>query len=1141
MYKNFVRIKIRDLSHLLVKPFISISLVLLMFSLGVLNASAQQFTVTGITSDDSGEVLAGVTVSVKGTNTGVVSDTDGKYSIAVPGSNAVLVFSYVGYTQQEISVGSQTVINVQLTSDTELETVVVTGLGIAKEARAVGYAVTSIKSTELTKVGTPNFATALYGKAPGVRIQQVQGGSIAGVSITVRGLSSITGSTQPLVVMNGVPIRNGGTGSGNESTFAEFGGEGRIRGNGLIDINPEDIEDLTILKGAAATALYGSEAANGVVMITSKRAKKGEGISVDFNATLTSNRVAYVPKLQNEFGPGSAVTDYGTYEKQSGGFTEVTYNGKTYERPSFGKGFYSKGQWGPAYDGREVLYWDGKVRPYTAYTGDPWKELFRTGFNENYNLAINYGSEKASTRFSYTMNHEIPNALAGKYVKHNFNLVGTLNILKNLSVDYSGNYVVQNIEDRAGGDKSALGLYMSSSDAFGSFMDIGLMKQWYKTSLGYKRTHLGGDQTLTPDEVFVVDSRDDTEVRGLADFFWNNYERHMHETSNRLIASISPQWKVIDWLTLRGRISTDITADKEDYAQATERPIAFYDPTGSYSVTQRRYDILYGDIMLLVNKNLTGKLNLTANLGWQGRYENMLNIRSYTDGGLAAENWYALQASRYQAKTDYQTQELLKTAFVGTVGLSWDNYLYLDITGRQEKTSTLRKGKNVYFYPSFSGSFIFTDAFRDALPSWWNYGKLRASYGIVGNAPSVYQANVVYEQASNNGFTYNHVPGTLGNADLVPETTTEFEIGFENKFAKDRLGFEITYYKRNINDMLLETPMANSSGASKMWFNVGSMKNTGVELNLYGTPVLNNDFSWTTTFNVSRNYNEVTYLIDGVDFIQNASWGGDAAILRSVVGRPMGDFYVQVPKVNANGNKLINDDGYYINDADRARVGNAMPLVIGGFINQFTYKNFFLDVLIDYSIGGKVFNEIYHYATGQGLTEKSLENRTTERGGLSYYFPANDNGTKAVAIASNATAGPAGERVYHNGVIQEGIVESTGQQNTQIVPVDKLIANTYAWGTSGTQYNGAVSIFDKTYVKVRELAFGYTLPKSVSSKFGCKNLQLSVFGRNLCYIYKAMPDYDVESSVGTNWTNQAQIGGSTAPVRSFGISLRASF
>jgi TonB-linked SusC/RagA family outer membrane protein len=1137
LYKDFVK---KDKSFLLSVKTGVFMLALLALNLCVGAASAQQFTVTGVTSDESGELLAGVTVAVKGTSAGVMSDTDGKYSIAVPGSDAILVFSYVGYDQQEITVGSQTVVNVQLRSNTELDEVVVTSLGITKEARAVGYAVSSIKAAELTKVGTPNFATALYGKAPGVRIQQVQGGSIAGVSITVRGLSSITGSTQPLVVMNGVPIRNGGTGSGNEATFAEFGSEGRIRGNGLIDINPEDIEDLTILKGAAATALYGSEAANGVVMITSKRAKDGGGISVDFNATLTMNQVAYVPKLQTEYGPGDFVSSYIDYEKESGGFRQATYNGQIYTTLKYGRDGGNKPQWGPAYDGRDVLYWDGKVRPYSPYTDDPWKELFRTGVNQNYNFAVNYGSEKATARFSYTYNHEIPNALVGSYAKHNFNLVGTLNISKKFSVDYSANYVVQNIKDRAAGDKAALGLYASWADAFGSFMDISLMKKMYKTSLGYKNTALGGQATITPDEVFIF-ARDETEIRGLADFFWNNNERHMIEMSNRLIGSVAPQLKVTDWLTLRGRLSADLTADKEEYRQQTERPLALFDPSGSYSVTQRRYDVVYGDIMLLVNKKLTDKLTLSANIGWQGRGENMLNIRSWTDGGLASENWFSLQASRYQARTEYQTRELLKTAYVGTVGLSWDNYLYLDITGRQEKTSTLIKGKNVYFYPSFSGSFIFTDAFREALPKWWEYGKLRTSYGIVGNAPNVYQSNVVYEQGSESGYTYNHVPGTLGNSSLIPETTKEFEIGLENKFAKNRLGFEVTYYNRDISDMLLETPQASSSGASRIWLNVGSMKNYGVEVNLYGTPVVTNAFSWNTTLNVSRNYNEVTYLIEGVDFIQNAGWGGDVALLRSYVGRPMGDFYVQTPIKDASGNKLVNDNGYYINDSERANVGNAMPLVIGGFINQFSYKNFFLDVLVDYSIGGKVFNEMYQYATSQGLTEKSLENRSTERGGLSYYFPDNDNTGKAVAIASSSATGPNNERVYHNGVIQEGIVESTGQKNAQIVPVDKLTADTYAWGTNGVQYTGEHAIFDKTYVKMRELALGYTLPQSISSKFGCKRLQLSIFGRNLFYIYKAMPDWDAESSVGTNWVNQAQIGGSTAPTRSFGLSLRASF
>jgi hypothetical protein len=246
-----------------------------------------------------------------------------------------------------------------------------------------------------------------------------------------------------------------------------------------------------------------------------------------------------------------------------------------------------------------------------------------------------------------------------------------------------------------------------------------------------------------------------------------------------------------------------------------------------------------------------------------------------------------------------------------------------------------------------------------------------------------------------------------------------------------------------------------------------------------------------------------------------------------------------VPKTDEKGNKLVNDDGWYINASEKDMVGNAMPKFIGGFINQFSYKQFFLDVLIDYSYGGKLYNEMYQYGMAQGLTPASLQYRSAETGGLAYYFPDNDNGKNA--LPAGGASGPNGEYVYHNGYIQEGIVESTGMPNQQIVPIDRLTNSTYNWGTAGTQMTTMHSIFDKSYIKMRELAFGYTFPKSISTKFRCNNLQLSVFGRNLFYIYKAMPDWDAESSIGTNWVDQARIGGSTASTRSFGMSLRASF
>ena len=1114
-----------DLSYKLVEKYIVITAK----DEKINQVSQQAGRITGRVVDNDGPI-AGATVIVKGTSIGTTSNSEGQFTLNGVTEGAVIQISFIGYITQEIVYRGQSTLSIKLVEDVaSLEEVVVTAMGITREQKALGYAVTTIKSVELTKVGSPNFATALYGKAPGVRIQSAQGGSVAGVSITVRGLSSINGSSQPLIIKDGVPIRNGGTGSGSEAVYAEFGSEGRIRSNGLVDINPEDIEDLTILKGAAATALYGSEAANGVVMITSKKAKS-QGVSIDFNAIASVNTLSYVPKVQTEYGPSRFTFQYNPYEVETGGFYQRSLNGVDYRSLSYGQ--Y---QWGPRFDGSDVLYWDGKVRKYEPISSEPWKQLFRNGFDQMYNLAIMHGGEKTSTRFSYTFKGETPNGLTGTYSKHDFNLVGSIKVTDKVNLDYSANYVIQDIFNRAQG---SLGIYGSFTNGFGAFLDVPLLKKMYKTSLGYRNVVRGGDPTLTPDESFAFSENNTSGVRNM---LWDVFERNVNEIDNRLIASVAPSWKIVDWLTLRGRLSTDLTAERQESRENTERPLSLYDPSGKYQATTRNYNIYYGDIMLMSNNQLTEKLNMTVNIGWQGRLENMLNTSSWTDGGLANENWFHLNASRYTARTEARTQEFLKTAVLGSIGLTWENYLFLEATGRQEKTSTLREGSNTYFYPSVSASFIFTDAFRFYLPEWYDFGKLRASYGVVGNAPGIYSANVAYEQGSNNGFVWNHVPGSLGNEKIKPEKIYEYEFGLESRFFKNRLGFEVSYYNKDVVDMILNTPQPTSAGVDNMLLNVGEMNNRGVELSLYGTPVETGNFSWTISGNISRNYNKITKLVEGVPFIQNAGWGGDGCIVRSVVGRPMGDFYAHVPLLDDKGNKLISDDGYYINNPDRQIVGNAMPKFIGGISNSFSYKNFHLDVLMDYRIGGDVYNEMYQYSTALGITPETLKGRTAETGGLAFYYANNVNSSTPIAAAAGAQSGPNGEVIYHNGVIQEGIVQSTGLPNQQILPIDYLTYYTYNWGTDAEQLTTVHSIFTNSYLKMRELTFGYRLPKQFTSKFGCKSLYVSAFGRNLFYIYKGMKNWDAESSVGTAWIDQAHVGGTAAPTRSFGFSIRASF
>lgn len=1091
------------------------------------SAGAQETkTIKGMVRDVTGEPLIGASVIEKGTNNGVITDVDGNFTLTVP-ADATLSIAYMGYATREIHLAKrkkQGDLRVTLREDSQqLKEVVVTAMGIKKDTKRLGYAVSTIESDEIVKAGATNFASAMYGKAPGIRITQTQGGSAGAVSINVRGLTSITGNNQPLIILDGVPIRNGGTGKSTD--FAEFGNDGQIRSNGLVDINPEDIESVSVLKGASATALYGSEAANGAVVITSKRAKSGK-LTVDFTAQVTANLPAYLPKVQTVYGPGRYNTEYSDYEKQTGGFYQRTMNGESYRSL-----YNTTMSFGPKYDGSDVLYWDGKMRPYLPATDNPWKELFRTGWNQTYNLAISQGTETSSNRFSYTFMGETPNSLTGSFTKHNFKLTGSYKPARTLNIEYSLNYIVQDVKDRP---QTSLNLYGSFSNMFSSFMDIPYLKQSYVTSLGYRNTYAGGDATLTPDEAWAYDPG---YLNGVSNMLWNMYHHHSKETENRLIGMIRPTWQITNWLSLRAQLSTDITDTKQTLEYETERPNSLYDPSGSFQNINRRYDIVYGDVMLNFNYNIR-RFDIAATLGWTGRYENMNNMRVSTNGGLVTENWFDLNASRYTASSTLQRMELLKTGYMGTLSLGWDNYLFLELTGRQERSSTLKDQS--FFYPSANLSFLFSNAFR--MPAWWNHGKLRLSYGVVGNAPETYAANIIYEQGSDNGFTWNYVPSSWGNANIRPEKKYEYEIGFESKFLNNRLGFDVSYYNNRVKDQILSTPQPSTSGVKYVLMNVGEVANEGWDISVSATPVLTKNFRWDLTANYGIYRNKVVKLADGVPYLEISNIGGGGAKIQAVEGRPMGDIYVQVPQMNENGEYLVSDKGLYMNQTELQRVGNINPDGVGGLFSSFSYKNIFLDFSIDFRIGGDVINEMYQYSTASGLTPESLQFRDTEHGGLSYYYPGNNNASGVpVQVAPSLGAGPNGETVYHDGVILPGVVASTGEKNTRIIPAGYYYNQTYNWGTQPEQLTYRHSVFDNSYVKLRELTIGYQFPEKLISKLGMTRLSVSVFGRNLFYFYKALKNYDAESSVGTSWASQAVVGGSTTATRNFGVSLRASF
>lgn len=1093
--------------------------VCLLFAAAV---SAQNVTVKGSVTDQNSEPIIGATVKVVGTQTGTVTNFDGDFTLSCR-EGATLSISYIGYTTKEVKATSGQPLQIVLEEEsTTLNEVVVTAMGIKKDAKKLGYSVSTVGAEELTKVGSPTFASAMYGKAAGVRIQTAPGGGTSSVSINVRGMSSITGTTQPLIVMDGVPIRNG-----DANTQVDYWSSQRIESNGLVDINPEDIESVSILKGAAASALYGSEAANGVVVITTKTGKGQQGVGVEFGANLSWEKAAYMPELQNEFGPGSwgYRGNVDQYMIQTGGFVEQEYNGQKYKTVEATNNY-----WGPKYDGSSVYYWDGKQRAYNGLGSDPWTTLFRTGFSQQYNVAVTKAGDWGNVRFGYTFNDVDAMQRNSSNGKHNFSLNGTLNILKNVKLDFSAQYLRQNIKNRA---YRISRITLNYGGMIGSFDDVGLMIDKTVTSKGFIYS-TGDGQSETPEENLIYAPGT---AALMSEYLWNILGNMQEENHNRFIAGMTPSWEIIPGLTLRGRIATDMTAEDIENRNNAKRAIGYTSNAGDlggYSLMNRKYETYYGDVMLMFDKTFAEKHNVTANVGWSGRQEKTFASTVSTNGGLSVTNWFNLAASNLTPNASEQDVSSLRTAWFGTLSYGYDNWAYLEGTIRNEKISTLAPDYNSFTYPSVNASAIITELLKDNKPVWWDYGKIRASYGIVGNAPEVYRANVLYNQSQVGSYLYNTIGTSLGNLTLKPEKKYEFELGFEAKFLKNRAGFEISYYSNTVKDQILPISLARTAGGNSIMLNIGELKNHGLEIAVYGTPIQTKDWQLDLRANIAFNTNKVTKLMDGLDNILHRSFD-NSAYLYSYEGQPMGDWYVYEYQRDSQGRKIIGDDGLPIRSNTLTKVGNAMPKGVGGFSANLRWRQLFLDATFDFRIGGDVLNQYWQYAMETGVLEGTLDGREGH-GGLPYYYEDNNISSSGKTIAGTA---PAGYTQFNDGMIVEG-VHADGSANTTIVPAGIYYKNSFGWG-AGTHnsYEGAIQ--DNSYLKLRELSLGYQLPKDFSMKFGCQNLTVSLFARNPFYIFKNLKEMDAESGDGTNWIGQAVAGNSSAASRSFGFSLRAKF
>ena len=1112
----------------------------------------QTSTCTGVVKDATGETVIGASVIVKGSTNGTITGLDGDFSLSGVKVGDIIQISFVGYQTLEVPFKGQP-INVTLQDDTQkLEEVVVTALGIKKDAKKLGYAVSTVSSEDLTRTGGTTLASGLYGKATGVRIQSAPGGGTSSVSISVRGLSSITGNTQPLIIMDGVPIHNG---TANDS---DYWTSQRIESNGIVDINPEDIENISILKGAAASALYGSEAANGVVMITTKKGKKGSGTQIDFSANVSFDKVAYMPEIQKEYGPGYDNWAIGSNSDPQAltGFrtTRVDRNGNPITTPNR-ESYYS---WGAKYDPNQmVTYFDGSQRAYTPIDHNQWADIFRTGVNQTYNLSLTNSSERNNVRFSYTFNNAEAMQYNSNNHKHNFNLNGTFDVTKNIKLNYTATYTNQYIKNRA---YRISRLTNNFTGMFGGFTDVAYIRDHTVTSLGYMNSiaavNGGTSNTLTPDEQFLYTPMGSTSL--MEEYFWNIFGKVQEENHQRFIGSINPTWTIIPGLTLSARLATDLTIDKIENKDNANNAHVFSTNgqySDAYSLLNSQYSIVYGDVMLMFDKTFGEKHNVTANLGWNARQESYYESKVGTTLGLTQENWFDLAASVGTKSAEMDKSSLLRTGAFLTASYGYDGWGFVEGSIRQEKTSTLKHGSNTFWYPSASLSVLYTELLKEKNPSWWNYGKIRFSYGIVGNAPEIYRANMAYKQGSltrSSVYTYNYVPTDIGNESIKPETKHEFEVGIENKFLNNRLGMEFNFYYNDIKDQILSATAAASMGAKSMLMNVGELSNKGIELNVYGTPIETKDWRWDLRANVAWNKNTVKKLADGLDVLKHIGVDGDAAVLESHVGEPMGDWYAYTWKTDENGNYIVGSNGLYIADkTERHKVGNAMPKFTGGFGTSLSYKNFTLDVAFDFRIGGDVLNLPWQYMMDAGNITDAIGVRDHSTGGVFYYSDTEDVSDKAsIHVLSAAEAAQIaatykrgdmynGHYLWDNGLILPGVKED-GTPNDIVVTQFEANDNLYGWGTGASQ-SYADAVQENSYIKCREISLAYTLPISLTKKFACNRLTLSAFVRNPFYIYRTLKLFDSETSDATNWIYQAQVGGSTASARTFGFSLRASF
>lgn len=1072
-----------------------------------ITAFGQTKEVTGKVTDSTGGPLPNASVREKGTKNGVTSSADGTFKIKVkPG--AALSISVVGYEQKEVLASGN--LNISLIVESQnLNEVVVTALGIRRNKNLLPYSAQQVLGDEVTKTRSDNFVSSLSGKVSGLEIRQANtlGGS---TNVILRGFKSLTGNNQALFVIDGTPFDNSNTANSGQS--ASRGGYDY--GSASADVNPDDIESITVLKGAAATALYGSRAANGVILITTKKGKKGAlGMSVNSGASFGSVDKSTFAKYQHTYGANyGSLNDYGSPD---GNFFYFDVNGdgiKDLVTPTT-----EDASWGARFNPNlQVYQWDAfdksspnylKATPWVAANNDP-TTFFENPVSLNNSVFIDGGDDKGTFKLGYTRNNDkgiLPNSQINKNLV-NFAATYKLNekLTASATINYSG--------------ITGIGRYGTGYDAKNPMTNF---RQWWQTNVDMGQLK---DAYFRTKQNVTWNWSDPGSLGFSAPAFWDNpywdrYENYENDNRSRYYGNVNLNYKVNSWLNILGRVGLDSYDEiQEERVAVGSYPSAIgnitTNPPGSgYSRFNRSFRETNYDLLINFDRNIGKNFNLKALVGGNIRQTNVSSILAVTNGGLVIPKLYALANSvnPINAPQENETKVEVDGIFAGAT-LTYKEMLTLDVTERGDKASTLPSSNNSYYYPSIASGFIFSKLFPNQ--TWMTYGKVRANYAEVGNNAPALSVKDTYEHdqlgtATNFGTSPLYsVPSTKNNPNLKPERSKSYEIGIEMSMLKSRIGFDVSYYSTKSVDQILPAAVSNATGYSYIYVNAGDVSNRGIEVSLNAVPVKTKNFSWNININWSKNVSKVLSLYNGSSNLLVQSFGTvtSNATVGEAYGTLRGDNFVYT-----NGQKTIGANGYYLKSGTANEViGNVNPEWIGGVNNTLKYKSVSLSFLIDVRKGGSVFSLDQYYGLATGLYPETAGN--------------NDLGNPVRNSVANG-----------GGIINQGVT-ADGKANAKRVDISTLFG---AYGYY--RQPAAAFVYDASYVKLREVALTYSVPAASMAKLApFKGIDFSVVGRNLWVIHKNLPYSDPEEIVSSG-NGQGFQGGAYPSVRNIGFNVRFKF